>query len=109
LCVDGFFDVADVGPVAKILVDEAVDVAQLHLDGGPDIVEAHDAGILADDLQAAFEFAVMVVGHFEHEKIFKNDAVHKGAMKILAKRTRRVRANCSTFLPRALTCRVTPA
>ena len=40
--VERLLDVADVGAVQKILVDEVLDVAELQLDGGPHVVEAHD-------------------------------------------------------------------
>ena len=65
--VKRFLDVADVVPVAEILVDETVDIAQLQLDGGAHVVEAHDLGIIADNLQAPLQVAQVVISHFEYE------------------------------------------
>ena len=45
--VEGFFDVADIGAVDEVLVDEVLDVAELELDGGADIVEPDDLRELA--------------------------------------------------------------
>ena len=43
----GFLDVADVVAVAEVLVDEAVHIAQLQLDGGADVVEAHHLRVVS--------------------------------------------------------------
>ena len=37
----------------KVLVDEVVHVAELKLDGGAHVVEAHNLAVVADDLKAA--------------------------------------------------------
>ena len=52
-CRQGLLDVADVVAVAEILVDEVLHVAQLQLDRGADVVEAHDARVGRDDVEAA--------------------------------------------------------
>src|ERR1019366_6775673 len=65
--VERFLDVADIVAAAKVLVDKAVNIAQLQLDGGAHIVEAHDLRIVADDLQAPLKVAQVVIGHFEYE------------------------------------------
>ena len=44
LRVQRLLDVADVGAVAEILVDEVAHVAELELDGGAHVVEAHHLG-----------------------------------------------------------------
>ena len=70
--VEGLFDVADVGAVDEILVDEVLDVAELELDAGADVVEADDLRELLDDLEAALEAAEVVVRHLQHEQVFKD-------------------------------------
>ena len=50
LSVQGLLDVADVLAPPEILVDEVVHVAELQLDGGPDVVVAHHPAELVDDL-----------------------------------------------------------
>ena len=65
--IERFLDVADIVAVAKIPVDEAVNVAQLQFDGGAHIVEAHNLRIVTDDLQAALKVSQVVIGHFEDE------------------------------------------
>ena len=71
LRVDGFLDVADVFARTKIFVDEPVHIAELELDGGPDAVEAHDAGKVIHDALSALEAAPVVVGQFQHEQAIK--------------------------------------
>ena len=44
LRVERFLDVANVGAMAEILVDESVDVAELELDRGADVVESGPPG-----------------------------------------------------------------
>src|ERR1700674_4896646 len=65
--VERFLDVANIVAVAKVPVDEAVNVAQLQLDSGAHIIKAHDLCIVADDLQAALQVAKVVIGHLENE------------------------------------------
>jgi hypothetical protein len=43
-------------------VDEGVHIPELQLDGGADVVEAHDLGKLRYDAKSAVEFAKMIVG-----------------------------------------------
>ena len=62
--------------VAEVLVDEAVEIAELQLDGGAHVVEPHDPAVLADDLQPALEAALVIVGHLQHEEIFEDVSVH---------------------------------
>ena len=59
-------------------MDELLDIAELKLDGGANVVEADDAAVLAHDFQRPIELALMVARHFEHEEIFKNIAFHDG-------------------------------
>ena len=65
--VERFLDVADIVTVAKIPVDEAVNIAQLQFDGSAHVVEANHLRIVADDLQTALNVAQVVIGHFENE------------------------------------------
>ncbi len=58
--------------VAKILVDEIIDVAELELDRRADIVEAHDLRVLTDNLEPALEVAEVVVGQLEDEQFVKD-------------------------------------
>ena len=65
--VERLLDVADVVALAEVLVDEAVDVAQLQFDGGTHVVEAHNLSVVTDDLQAALEIAQVIIRHFQYE------------------------------------------
>jgi hypothetical protein len=56
-------------------VDEFIHVTELELDRGADVVEADDAGVLADDFQAAFQLALVIVRHFQDEQVLKDVAV----------------------------------
>ena len=69
-------DVADVVAVAKVLVDEAVEIAELQLDGGAHVVEPRDPAVLADDLQTALEAALVVAGNLQHEEILEDVSIH---------------------------------
>jgi hypothetical protein len=48
----------------KVLVDEGVGIAELQLDRGAHVVEAHDAGKVGDDAQPALDPPPVVVGEF---------------------------------------------
>ena len=61
--------------MAEIPVNERIDVAELQLDGGPDVVEADHLGERRNDSQAALHTAPMVVGHLQYEKVFEDIAV----------------------------------
>ena len=60
----------------EVPVDEVLHVAQLEFDGRADIVEADDARIGRDDVEAALHAARMVVGELQDEEIFEDVAVH---------------------------------
>jgi hypothetical protein len=53
-------------------VDEGIDVAKLQLDRRLDVVEADDPRKVGDDPQSAFKAALVVVGQFEDEQVFKD-------------------------------------
>jgi hypothetical protein len=70
--VHGLLDVADIVAVAEVLVDEAVDVAQLQLDGGADVIEAHHLRVGSDDFQPALYVSEMVVGQLQDKQLIEN-------------------------------------
>ena len=72
--VHRLLDVANVRPRAEILVDERLHVPELELDRRAHVVEADDAGVGVDDLQAALDAPEVVVGHLEDEQIFEHIA-----------------------------------
>src|SRR5213076_725839 len=61
--VDGLLDVADIGAIAKIFVDEGVHVAELKLQGGSHVVESHHLRERVDDFEPAFGAAPVIVGY----------------------------------------------
>ena len=69
-------DVTNVLARAVLLMDEAVDVAELKFDGGPHLVGADDGAEISDDLQASIEAAQVVVGEFENKKLVKDRHSH---------------------------------
>ena len=81
---DCFLDVADVVAVAEVLVDEAVDVAQLQLDGGADVVEAHHLRVGSDDLEAALYVSQMVVGQLQDKQLIENIRTGHDLFSLLA-------------------------
>ena len=76
LRVERLLDVADVGSVAEVAMDEPVHVAELQLDRSAHVVEPNDLRVGGDDLQAALDAAPMVVGDLEHEQVFEDVTVH---------------------------------
>ncbi len=56
-------------------MDELVDVPELQLDRGADVVVANDRPVGANDLQRALELTLVVVGDLEHEEIHEEVAV----------------------------------
>ena len=76
MSVQRLLDVADVRTIAVVLVDEAVNVAELHLHRRLHVVEADDLAEVLNDLQTAFDLAPVVVGQFQDEKIFEKMVLH---------------------------------
>ena len=78
LRIERFLDVTDIGAANIVPVNEGVHVAELQLDGGAHVVETHHLGEGIDDFQSPVEPSPMVVGHFQHEKVFENIAIDHG-------------------------------
>ena len=72
-------DVADIGAITKILVHKAVHVSELELDGGAHVVEADHAAVLMHNIQGALEAALVIIGHFKNEQVFKDITIHIGS------------------------------
>jgi hypothetical protein len=82
--VEGFLDVADIVAVTEVLMDEAVDVAQLQLDGGADVIEAHHLRAGSDDFQAALYVSQMVVGQLQDKQLIENIRTGHDSFSLLA-------------------------
>ena len=57
-------------------MDEVIDVAELQLHGGTDVVEADHLRVGGDDLQTALDASPVVVRDLEDEQVFKDVPVH---------------------------------
>jgi hypothetical protein len=82
--VEGFLDVTDIVAVAEVLMDEAVDVAQLQLDGSADVIEAHHLRAGSDDFQAALYVSQMVVGQLQDKQLIENIRTGHDSFSLLA-------------------------
>lgn len=80
--IDGLLDIADVRAIPVVLMDELLHVAELKLYGGLDVVESDDLGVLTDNLQPPIDLPPVVVGHFQHKKIFENISHHLGLLPL---------------------------
>ena len=63
----GLLDIANIVALAEVLVNEIVDIAQLQLDGGAHVIEAHNLRVVADDLEASLQIAKVVIGYLKNE------------------------------------------
>lgn len=68
-------DIADVGAVGEVFVDEAVHIAELQLDCGAHVVEADYLGKHTYNLQAPLNTSEMVISHLKHKEVFENISV----------------------------------
>ena len=80
--VERLLDVAKILAINEVFMDESVHVAELQLDGRPDVIESNHLGERIDDLKAAFEAAEMVIGHFQHKQVFENVTIDHSASSI---------------------------
>ena len=71
-------DITNIATILEILMDEFVQVPKLEFDGRPNIIESHDARMLADNLKTPLQITEVIIGHLQDKEIFKNIAIdHK--------------------------------
>ena len=80
--VECLFDVAKILAINEVFMDEGVHVAELQLDGRPDIIKSNHLGERIDDFEAAFEAAEVIIGHFQHKQVFENVTIDHSASSI---------------------------
>lgn len=59
--INGLLDIADIAAIAKILMNEIIDVTKLQFDRRPHIICPDDFSEIVNDFQAALDLAPMVV------------------------------------------------
>ena len=57
-------------------MNKAIDIAKLELDGRPDVIKSSYSTMFFNNLKSSVKASLMIISHFEHEKVFEDVSVH---------------------------------
>lgn len=76
LCIEHTPDITNIIPISEIFVHKTVDITKLKFNGGSYVIKANNPAVLMHYIQSSLETSLMVIGHFQYEKVFEYITVH---------------------------------